>query len=186
MWMNAYAMRGLTLRQLEERDRALLGPMQDEVLSALPDPRWYFPSEEWEFDAWIAGREAVGYFDGDVLAGFAVLTAARLRGDHSYARVLGEDPANTFDFHDVMVRPPYRGRGMHTRFLALFEETARALGGRAIYATVDPENEASWRNFEKAGYACVRIQPAYDGRMRRYYKLELAAFTQGSLIFPHR
>ena len=171
--MNPYTMRGLTLRQLDWCDKPQLAAMQDEVLAALPDPRWYFPSEEWEFDAWLSGREAVGYFDGDTLAGFAVLTAADRRQGHSYAQVLGEPAENTFDFHDVMVRPAYRGRGMHTRFLALFTETARALGGKAIYATVDPDNERSWRNFEKAGYVCIRVQPAYDGRERRYYKLTL-------------
>ena len=51
---------------------------------------------------------------------------------------------------------------------------ARAMGGRAIYATVDPGNSASWHNFEKAGYALVCTRPAYDGRMRRYYRLTLA------------
>ena len=73
----------------------------------------------------------------------------------------------------MLVLPRYQGRGMHTRFLNLFEEMARAMGGRAIYATVDPGNSASWHNFEKAGYALVCTCPAYDGRMRRYYKRTL-------------
>lgn len=171
--MDAYNMRGLTLRQLEMRDKPQLIQMQDEVLAALPNPRWYYPSDDWEFDSWLQGGEGVGYFDGDVLAGFAVLTGEQKRGEHSYARVLGEPAENTFDFHDVMVRPAYRGRGMHTRFLKLFTEMARAMDGRAIYATVDPENEGSWRNFEKAGYQCVCVQDAYDGRTRRYYRLDL-------------
>ena len=63
----------------------------------------------------------------------------------------GEPEENTYDFHDVLVLPRYQGRGMHTRFLNLFEEMARAMGGRAIYATVDPGNSASWHNFEKGG-----------------------------------
>lgn len=173
MNMDAYKMRGLTLRQLEMADKPQLKQMQDEVLAALPNPRWYYPSEDWEFDSWLRGREAVGYFDGDVLAGFAVLTGEKVRGQYSYARILGEPVENTFDFHDVMVRPAYRGRGMHTRFLSLFTEMARAMDGRAIYATVDPENEASWHNFEKAGYKCIRVKDAYDGRTRRYYRLDL-------------
>ena len=41
------------------------------------------------------------------------------------------------------------------------------------YATVDPDNSASWYNFEKEGYVCIVTQPAYDGRDRRYYKLTL-------------
>lgn len=47
--------------------------MQAEALSALPDPAWYFPSEAWEFAAWLEGREAFGYFDGEVMAGYAAI-----------------------------------------------------------------------------------------------------------------
>ena len=51
--------------------------------------------------------------------------------------------------------------------------TGLAEGGKAIYGTVEPENSASWYNFEKEGYVCVVTQPAYDGRDRRYYKLTI-------------
>ncbi len=171
--VDAYKLRGLALRQLTFADKAQMMRMQETVLSALPDPAWYFPSEEWEFDEWLNGREALGYFAGNELAGFAVASPASARGERSYAGKLGDPVEDTFDFHDVMVLPAYRGRGLHTMFLKLFEEMARALDGRAIYATVDPGNGASWRNFEKAGYACVAEKTAYDGRMRRYYRLTL-------------
>ena len=169
----AYQLPGLSLRILTESDKPQMMALQDEVLALLPDPRWYFPSEEWEFDSWLAGREAVAYMDGDRIAGYAVISPWTVRGEHAYARVLGHPAENTFDFHDVLVRPEYRGRGMHTLFLRLFTQTVRAEGGKAIYATVDPENTASWHNFEKAGYACLLTQPAYDGRIRRYYRLKL-------------
>lgn len=172
--IDPFRLRGLALRQLGPQDQAQMMAMQAEALSALPDPAWYFPSEAWEFAAWLEGREAFGYFDGEVMAGYAAIAPWRTRGAHAYARVLGEKPENTYDFHDVLVRPAYRGRGIHTMFLKLFAEMVRALDGRAIYATVDPGNSASWHNFEKMGYVCVRTQPAYDGRMRRYYRLLLA------------
>ncbi|MBR3874667.1 MAG: GNAT family N-acetyltransferase [Clostridia bacterium] len=163
----------LTLRKLTFDDKPQMMRLQDEVLAALPDPRWFFPSEEWEFDFWLQGDEAIGYFDGDRLAGYAAITAGVRRGEHSYARVLGLPPEGTYDFHDVLVRPDYRGLGIHTQFLQLFTDMVRAEGGHAIYATVDPENGSSWRNFERAGYECILVQPAYDGRMRRYYRLSL-------------
>lgn len=168
-----YQVEGFSLRVLGAQHKQQMMHMQQEVLSALPDPRWYFPSEEWEFDSWLAGGEAVGYLQGDIIAGYAVITPWHIRGEHAYARVLGETAQDTFDFHDVMVRKAYRGRGMHTRFLQLFEQAVRDAGGRAVYATVDPGNSASWHNFEKAGYRCLLTQPAYDGRERRYYKLSL-------------
>lgn len=169
----AYKLRGLTLRQLSFADKRQMMRLQDLVLAALPDPAWYFPSEEWEFDEWLTGREAFGYLAGDELAGFAVITPAEGRGARSYAAKLGEPPGGTCDFHDVMVLPAYRGRGMHAKFLALFAELARVTGRRAVYATVDPANAASWRNFEKAGYRLVTVMPAYDGRLRRFYRLSL-------------
>lgn len=173
MAINSYHIRGLTLRQLAARDKAEMMALHDSVIAGLPDPNWFFPSQEWEFDAWLEGNEAFGYFDKDTLAGFGVMTPQEARGDHSYARVLGEMPERTFDFHDVLVLPAYRGRGIHTMFLKLFEEIARAMDGEAIYSTVDPMNSASWHNFEKAGYQQIAEKPAYDGRMRRYYRLSL-------------
>lgn len=164
---------GLTLRPLSMADCEPMMRMQEETLAQLADPAWFFPSERWEFEEWLQNREAFGFFDGDTLVGYAAMAAWNTRGERAYARKLGEEAENTFDFHDVLVRPAWRGRGMHTAFLALFEEMARAMGGRAIYATVDPGNSASWHNFEKAGYVCVCTKPAYDGRMRRYYKLTL-------------
>ena len=166
-------LRGLRLRQLIPSDIEDMLALQARVLAALPDPAWYVPSERWEFVDALEGRDAFGYYDGDVLAGFAEITPAAARGERSYARKLNEPSADTFDFHDVMVSPDYRGRGIHTAFLQLFTEMARAVGGRAIYATVDPTNAPSYRNFERAGYALVVTQPAYDGRPRRFYRLTL-------------
>ena len=171
--LDAYHIRGLALCQLTPAHKGQMVALQEQVMALLPDPAWYFPSEDWEFDQWLQNGEAIGYLDGDTLCGYAVMTPQSVRGDHSYAQVLGEAEENTFDFHDVMVSPDYRRRGLHANFLKLFTEMARAMGGKAIYATVDPENGASWRNFEREGYQCVTTRPAYDGRLRRYYKKEL-------------
>lgn len=176
---DSFHIRGLRLRQLTRDDQARMMKMQRETLAALPDPAWFFPSEAWEFEEWLQNREAFGYFDGDALAGYAAMGAWDTRGERAYALKLGESAENTYDFHDVVVRPAYRGRGIHTAFLRLFEEMARAMGGRAVYATVDPGNAASWHNFEKAGYVCVCVKPAYDGRVRRYYKLTLSDEPRG-------
>ena len=167
----SYEIPGFELKKLTFDHKKAMMQLHDDVLAALPNPSWYVPSDEWEFDAWLNGEEAWGYFDGDVLAGFAVCTPWDKRFGHSYAQVLGEPAENTYDFHDVLVLPQYRGRGMHTTFLRMFDDMAKADGAAAVYATVDPENSASWHNFEKAGYKVIRVQPAYDGRDRRYYKL---------------
>ena len=171
--LTPYQISGFTLRQLTMEDKPLMFAIRDAVMAKLPDPRWYFSMEEWEINQWLSERSVVGYLDGDTLAGFAAITSEYQRLDHSYARVLGEDAKDTFDFHDVMVHPDYRGHRMHQRFLQIFTQSVKELGGKAVYATVDPENSASWYNFEKEGYVCVVTQPAYDGRDRRYYKLTI-------------
>ncbi len=165
---------GLALRLLTIEDVPAMLALQEKMLAALEDPAWYFPSEEWEFTEAVLGLEAWGAFEEDTLAGFAVMTPGEKRGQHSYAAMLGLPVAHSFDFHDLMVSPAMRRRGIHTAFLALFTALAAAEGGRAVYCTVDPGNGASWRNFERAGYRVVCTRPAYDGRMRRFYRLELA------------
>ena len=171
--LTPYQIPGFTLRQLEKSDKEKMIAIRDAVMAVLPDPRWYFSMDDWEIDEWLDERGVVGYLDGDVLAGFGAITPETLRKEHSYARVLGETPENTFDFHDVMVHPAYRGNRMHQQFLKIFTQSVKELDGKAIYATVDPDNSASWYNFEKEGYVCVVTQPAYDGRDRRYYKLTI-------------
>ncbi len=106
---------------------------------------------------------------------FGILSPESTRGEHSYAQVLGQERTHSFDFHDVMVHAKHRGKGMQQKLIALFVEIARAMGGATIYATVDPDNQISWHNFEKAGYVCLCTQEAYDGRVRRYYRLEVAS-----------
>ena len=164
---------GLTLRPPTMEDVPAMLAMQEEMLAALEDPSWYFPSEEWEFASAVLAGEAWGYFDGDQLACFAEMTPGEARGEHSYAAKLGFPVEHSFDFHDVMVAPSMRRRGIQSAFLAIFTTLALESGGTAMYATVDPGNGASWRNFERFGYQVVTTMPAYDGRMRRFYRLDL-------------
>ena len=167
------SLKGFQLIQLQPIHKADMMLLQQQVLDALPNPRWYFPSEEYEFDQWLLDGDAYGFLKGNTLCGYGVITPAEARGSHSYAAVLNFESAHTFDFHDILVLPAYRGLGMHTELLGLFENMVRAVGGTAIYATIDPENEASWHNFEKAGYVCLCTKSAYDGRPRRYYQLKI-------------
>ena len=172
--LSAYAVNGLLPRLLTPADVPAMLALQQKVLEALPDKRWYYPSDEAEFLQVVSACEGVAYFDGETLLGFAELTPGELRGKHSYAASLKQPVSGSFDFHDVMVRPSARGQGMHTAFLRLFRDMAAAGNGYAVYATVDPENGPSRRNFERAGYQCMVEKPAYDGRARRFYRLLLS------------
>ena len=165
---------GLTLRQLTEKDADQIMELQRDMLAALPKKTWYYPSPREMFAACCRRGESYGFFDGDVLAGFGTLTPWHVRGETCYAAKTGQPVENTYDFQDVMVRPAYRRRGIHSALLALFERMARERGGVALYCTIAPDNVPSVSSFTKAGYVCVVEKPAYEGMLRGYFKKTLA------------
>ena len=161
---------GLVCRQLTERDAGDIMDLQAAMLAALPSPTWYYPSPHSLFAACCARGEAFGFNGDGRLAGFAVLTPWHIRPDTCYARKAGDPVQDTFDFQDVMVHPDFRRRGIHTALLGFFDGLARAAGGTAIYCTIAPDNLPSVASFTKAGYVCVRQQPAYEGMLRGYFR----------------
>lgn len=159
---------------LAARDVPDMLALQSRMLADLPMKRWYFPNVEAEFIADCNDGFATGIrMDGRLIA-LGVACAGSCHPGGSYAAVVGDDPARTFDFRDVMVDPAWRRQGIHSAYLALYREQAQAAGCTAVYATVDPDNEPSWRAFEKAGFRRLLVCPAYDGRIRAYYRLALA------------
>lgn len=166
---------GLKLKQLAPEDLEALLALQETVLQGLPDPAWFVVSQREEHMETLSRGEVFGCLAGKKLVGFAVLSPWNVRGKDSYAAKLGESVENTLDVRDVMVHPDYRRRGIHSAFLRLFEETGRITGIRAMYATIAPENLPSVKCFEKAGYCLIKAQPAYDGRLRSFYRKTLNA-----------
>lgn len=165
---------GLRLRLLAPEDKPAMVALLGTVLAALPNKRWYFDTEDEEFNSWLRNGEAYGFFCEDGLCAYGVLIPFRSRGDeHSYAVVLGDEKENTFDFTDVVVHPDWRRHGIHSALISLFTEMAEAQHGKAIYCTVDPLNVPSRASFEKGGFQAVTERMAYDGRPRVYYRKRL-------------
>ena len=161
---------GFACKQLTQPDAVAIMRLQDAMLAALPNATWYYPSPVALFDACCARGESFGFFDGPQLVAFGTLTPWYIRPDACYAGKVGEPTQNTFDFQDVMVHPVYRRLGLHSALLTLFDRLTRAANGNAIYCTIAPENLPSVRSFKKAGYVCIRQQPAYEGMLRGYYR----------------
>ena len=146
------------------------------VYDRLPDKRWYYLSDREEFldsirRGWMIGLRKDGRLIA--MADGATGEARRAAGSHDYATAVGDPVADTFDFLDMMVDPGCRRMGIHTAVTVLFRRQAEALGCRAMYCTIDPDNVPCRRCMEKAGYEAVTQQPAYDGRPRVYYRLKL-------------
>ena len=168
--MKDKGLRGLRLDQLALKDLTALMALQETVMTGLPSQEWYVPSTEEEQVENLQNGDVFGCWDGGKLAGFSVLTPWMDRGEKAYGPKVGEPAEGTYDLHDMMVDPDYRRRGIHSALLRLFDETVKILGGHAIYATISPDNLPSIKGFEKAGYMHMKTQPAYDGRLRGYYK----------------
>ena len=160
----------LICRQLTPGDTGEILRLQAAMLQALEKPNWYYPSPGELFAECCARGESFGFWDGERLAGFGTLTPWHIRPLTCYAHKIGESPTHTFDFQDVMVDPAYRRRGIHTALLALFDRLARESDGVALYCTIAPDNLPSVASFTKAGYRCVKVQPAYEGMLRGYFR----------------
>lgn len=164
---------GYTCRAFHVSDADSVMALQSAMIDTLPDPAWYYPSPKSLLCACIERGESFGFFRQDHLAGFGTLTPGYIRPDTCYAVKVGEPVEHTFDFQDVMVHPADRRRGIHTALLCLFDRLAREAGGTAIYCTIAPENRPSVTSFMKAGYRCVRVQSAYEGALRGYYRKDI-------------
>lgn len=160
---------GLICRQLNPADVDAIMDLQAAMLASLPDCTWYYPSEKELFMACCERGESFGFYHGQELAGFGTLTPWYIRPETCYAAKVSVPITNTFDFQDVMVAPGYRRRGIHSALLALFERMTREAGGIAMYCTIAPDNLPSVASFQKAGFACVKVQPAYEGMLRGYF-----------------
>lgn len=164
---------GLVCRQLTPADADAIMALQAEMLAALPDPTWYYPSPRALFAACCARGESFGFFAGESLAGFGTLTPWYIRPETCYAVKVSQPSEHTFDFQDVMVAPAFRRRGIHRALLAFFERLTRTQGGVALYCTIAPANIPSVASFTQAGYVCLCEQPAYEGMIRGYFRKSL-------------
>lgn len=158
----------LRLVPLQLSDAPAMMALQTEMIAALPDPRWYFPSTLEEWQEQVSLGHARGIFEGNHLIAFCVYQRGEARPAHNYALCVGEDPTLTYDFCDVMVSPQYRRQGIHSAFIAACFAQARQEGCRGVYCTVDPDNLPSQTAFRKAGFVPLLTKPAYDGRIRTY------------------
>ena len=167
------AMDTLTCLRLTRGHTPAILSLQSAMLAALPDPCWYYPSPGEVFATCCDRGECFGFFDGEQLAGFGILTPWHIRPTACYAIKIGDAPERTFDFQDVMVSPQYRRRGIHTALLRLFEQIARDADAHSLYCTIAPANLPSVASFTKAGFHCVSVQPAYEVMLRGYYRKSL-------------
>lgn len=163
-----YPITPLTLEDLPQ-----VMALQEIVIAALPDPRWYFTSTEAQFAQAIRTGIAYGARTPDgQLAGFCIFRESSVHPS-SYAVTAGLPREDTLDFEDVMIHPSCRRCGLHSRMIALAREEAASRGLRTILCTVDPDNLPSLSSFTRAGFTPIAAHDMYDGRPRLLLRFTL-------------
>ncbi len=73
----------------------------------------------------------------------------------------------------TVVLPAYRGRGLQYRMLTIAEALIDQSRYSYLLCTVSPDNPASCKTFEKAGFEYIATKEKYGGFTRRIYQKKL-------------
>lgn len=83
---------------------------------------------------------------------------------------LAEDELdNVVHMETAVVAPEYRGRGIQRLMLEYAESLIDIHQYRIFLSTVSPDNPASYKTFERAGYQLILTKEKYGGLKRRIY-----------------
>lgn len=164
---------GLDIRKLGHDGVADVHGLMMDVVSRLRDQAWFAADDDAAyFHALLDDRgELFGaYLDGR-LGAYSVL--AYLGSDrYETGRKFGvreDELSRVWVLDATVVHESVRGRGLQRYFNALREERALAKGALHLCATVHPDNAASLRNLEAAGFERRFTRPMYGGLLRHGY-----------------
>ena len=149
-----------TLRRLQPADLGDILALQREIVARVARPPVFEPSSADDFLESMRLDILRGLFDGRRLAALNLLIANR-DSPRNLCRLCGGDYRACFTFDTVQVHPDYHGWGMQRFFLHAAAELAGA--GRAVLATVSPDNPPSLRAFRACGFEPVCRLPLYGG-----------------------
>lgn len=163
---------GLRMRRLESGDLTAMIALMQDVVSRLPVRSWFATDSVDSLQQMLdAGAEMFGAFEGDVLRAYTVLALPK-EGEAHLGRICGV-PEQEWDHVRVLdasvVHESVRGRGLQRYFLALREQRAAAQGVLHVAATVHPDNLASRRNLEAAGFVHACTREMYGDYLRCCY-----------------
>ena len=86
-----------------------------------------------------------------------------IRGNELVGYVTMEIDDDGVGYEALAVRPDLRGQGIGTEILLSLLATPQALQAKSVAGGVDPENNASVRCHEKAGFLCENDEPDHEG-----------------------
>lgn len=157
------------LRRCDEKDFPAIVSVQDKVIAGLSESHIFERTSDEQIEESLRGDFCLGAFCEGELAAVAIMVVNRVT-PRNLGVHLGYDEARlrrcaTCD--SVFVLPQFRGYGLQSLFLRLWDEAALELGCTEELATVSPDNFASLENLRKNGFEILDEKVMYTG-VRRY------------------
>lgn len=157
------------IRRLGTDDVQDLQNLMEDVISRLPDQDLFAMDEEGYLLEILQEKGEVygAYFDGNLLA-YTILAYPGMT-EQNLGREFGV-PEHELPLVGVLdstiVHESARGLGLQRQFHELREQRAREKGCLYLYSTVHPENHASLKNLQAAGFTLQFTRPMYGGKER--------------------
>ena len=165
----------LVFKKIEEKDKEQLFSLIDTVLKGLPNPEWFIPYEQWEFDSMfdeVNYAPLYGAYDGDKLVGMAQLYVSQdMLAD--FKKEFGLTEYKVCELGGNLVLPEYRGMGITTKLQSMERKLAEQLGFDYIISMAYPDNVSSCKTLEKVGLEFVKETRLSNGFLRKLYMKKL-------------
>ena len=165
----------LVFKKVEEKDKEQLFKLIDTVLGGLPNPDFFIPYEQWEYDSMfdeVNYAPLYGAYDGDKLVGMAQLYVSQdMLKD--FKEEFGLADSKVCELGGNLVLPEYRGNGITTKLQTMELELAKELGFDYIISMAHPDNVGSCKTLERVGLEYVKETTLSNGFLRKLYMKKL-------------
>lgn len=165
----------LVFKKVEEKDKEQLFKLIDTVLGGLPNPDFFIPYEQWEYDSMfdeVNYAPLYGAYDGDKLVGMAQLYVSQdMLKD--FKEEFGLADSKVCELGGNLVLPEYRGNGITTKLQTIELELAKELGFDYIISMAHPDNVGSCKTLERVGLEYVKETTLSNGFLRKLYMKKL-------------
>ena len=165
----------LVYKKIEEKDKEQLFKLIDIVLGGLPNPQYFIPYEEWEYESMFDEENYAplyGAYDGDKLVGMAQLYVSQdMLKD--FKDEFGLTEYQVCELGGNLVLPEYRGNGITTKLQTMLFQIAKDRGFDYIISMAHPDNVGSCKTLEKVGLEYVKETVLSNGFLRKLYMKKL-------------
>lgn len=172
-----YDMSGVHIRPAKLQDAEAIHTIMVEVSNALPDPSIYVCDDLDYVKAQLSGNgfgvvacDAAERIVGSFIFRFPGMSQDNLGRDIQFAE---EELSYVVHTESCVVLPSHRGQNLQLKMLQYAEQLVDYNKYKYMLATVSPENPASYKTLEKAGYAHITTKEKYGGLVRRIYQKNL-------------